>query len=397
MRSSARTIEKGHRGVSITLFLCLFAGQGALIVMSPVLVEAAGNLGVSTATAGQLRTVTGLAAAVTALLLGSAAARVGLGRQLLVASVLLVAGSLASAVAPTFTVLLLAQVPVGVAVGVLTTAGMLASAEWVAPELRAQALSWALIGQPAAWIVGMPLIGIVGGISWRLGWLVLPLASAIAAGLLVAPRATQPAHRTRRTPIRAVLEDRTLAAWLAAELAANAAWTGTLVYAGALFVESYRVSTGLTGCLLAIAAAVYVAGNLTARRLVHVEARGVLVTLSLLLAFSDSAFGAMRGGVATSTLLFSVAAFLAGGRTLLTSAFALSRSPELRPTVASLRIAALQLGYFAGSIAGGAALALGGFGAFGAVMGLLFLASALALAQRVGSARRSPVFTGADG
>jgi predicted MFS family arabinose efflux permease len=397
MNSNAHGSGRGHRGVSLTLFLCLFAAQAAVIVMSPVLLEAASDLDVSTATAGQLRTVTGLAAGIAALLVGPLSARHGLGRQLLAASALLAIGSTASAAAPTFAVLVLAQVPVGAAVGVLTTAGTLASAEWVAPELRAQALSWALIGQPGAWIVGMPLIGLLGGISWRLGWLVLPLTAAAAAAVLVAPRVASPATGARRAPIRAVLADRTLAAWLAAELAANAAWAGTLVYAGALFAASYRISTWSTGWLLAVAAGLYVVGNLSARRLVHVEARGLLAALSVLLAVGDAAFGAVRPDVATSTLLFSTAAFLAGGRTLVSSAFALSRSPELRPTVTSLRAATMQLGYFVGSSAGGAALALGGYGALGAAMGLLFGSSALALARRTSWARSTPALSGADG
>jgi predicted MFS family arabinose efflux permease len=383
IRSSA------HRVVSLTLFLCLFAAQSAMIVMSPVLVGAARDLDVSTAAAGQLRTVTGLVAAVAALLVAAASTRIGLGRQLLAAAALLAAGSLASAAAPTFLALLVAQVPVGAAVGVLTTAGTLAVAEWVGPELRARVLSVTLIGQPAAWIVGMPLIGVVGGVSWRLGWLVLPLAAAVAAGVLVAPRREGPAARATRAPIRVVLADRTLAAWLAAELAANAAWAGTLVYSGPLFVETYGTSTGLTGCLLAVAACAYVAGNVTARRLVALEPRGALATLALLLAASDAAFGALRPGPAASTLLFSLAAVLAGARTLLSSAFALSRAPEVRPTVASLRATTMQLGYFVGVSAAGAALAVGGYGALGAAMGLLFLAAAVALARprRAGGAR----------
>ena len=371
----------GHRGVSVTLFLCLFAAQAAVIVMSPVLVEAANELDVSTATAGQLRTVTGLAAVVAALTLGPRAARFGLARQLVIASMLLAAGSAASAAAPNFAVLLCAQVPVGAAVGVLTTAGTLATAEWVAPELRARVLSWALIGQPGAWIVGMPLIGLLGGISWRLGWLVLPLVAAIAAAVLVARRPASPAAGADRAPIRQVLGDGTLATWLAAEVAANGAWAGTLVYAGALFVESYRISTGETGLLLAVAAGAYVVGNLSARRLVRVEARGLLVAFSLLLAASDAA----------------AAAFLAGGRTLVSSVFALSRSPELRPTVTSLRAATMQLGYFVGSSAGGAALAAGGYGALGLAMGLCFGASALALVRRQLRARGAPALSGADG
>ena len=122
------------RAVSITLFTSLFAGQAALIAMAPVLTEAASDLDVSTAAAGQLRTLTGLTAGITALLMGRLAGRFGLGRQLVGASLLLALGSLASALAPSFALLALAQVPVGVAVAILTTAGTLAAAEWVSPE-----------------------------------------------------------------------------------------------------------------------------------------------------------------------------------------------------------------------------------------------------------------------
>ena len=52
----------------------------------------------------------------------------------------------------------------------------------------------------------------------------------------------------------------------------------------------------------------------------------------------------------------------------------------------SLRAATMQFGYFAGSIAGGAALALGGYSALGATMGLLFLGAAATLVR--GRARR---------
>src|SRR4029077_18693732 len=83
-------------------------------------------------------------------------------------------GSLASAAAPSFALLAVAQVPVGVGVAMATTAGTLAAAEWVAPELRTRTLSWALVGQPAAWVVGMPLLGLVGEYSWRVGWLPPP-------------------------------------------------------------------------------------------------------------------------------------------------------------------------------------------------------------------------------
>ena len=375
----------GYRAVRIALFLCLFAGQAALIAMSPVLTEAASDLHVSTGAAGQLRTITGLTAGITALLLGAVAGRVGLGRQLLAASTLLAIASIASAAAPTFALLALAQLPVGAAVAVLTSAGTLAAAEWVAPELRTRTLSWALVGQPAAWIVGMPLVGALGERSWRYGWLALPLAAAVATAILVASRARQPPTQSEPARTRAALADHTLARWLASELLANAGWAGTLVYAGALFAESYGTSTTLTGCLLALAAVAYVAGNLTCRRLVRRDPRPVLVLLAVLLAVTDGLFGAARTGIAASTALLASAAFVAGGRTLVASAFALAAAPALRPAVIGLRVATMQFGYFAGSIAGGAALAVGGYSAFGATMGALFLGAAATLAHRSAS------------
>lgn len=395
MTRTGRT-SSGYAAVTGALFLCLFAGQAALIAMSPVLADAASDLDVATATAGQLRTITGLAAGLTALGLGAVGARVGLGRQLLAASALLALGSLASATAPTFALLAVAQVPVGIAVAVLTTAGTLAAAEWVPPERRTRVLSWALIGQPAAWIVGMPLIGLVGERSWRYGWLTLPLAASVVAGIFVASRARQPPPRVPPRRARAALSDRGLACWLASELLANAAWAGTLVYAGALLAESYGTSSRMTGCLLAVTAVAYVVGNMAGRRLVTREPRQILVLLAIFLALVDCLFGAARWGVGTSTALLSVAAFGAGGRTLVASAFALATPPDLRLTVTSLRASTMQFGYFGGSIAGGGALAIGGYTALGAAMGLFFLGAAATLVQRprlasaVGAAREEP-------
>jgi predicted MFS family arabinose efflux permease len=378
----------GYAGVSLTLFALLFAAQAAVIAMAPVLANAASDLGVSTAAAGQLRTVTGLAAGATALRVGALAARIALGRLLLGAAALLAAGALASAAAPTFALLLLAQLPVGVAVAVLTSAGTLAAAEWAPPELRTRVLSWALVGQPAAWIIGMPLVGCVGAHSWRYGWLALPLVAAVLAALLVAPRAGARPASVRPTPGLVTLRDGAIARWLAAEVLANTGWAGTLVFAGALFAESYGTPPGRTGALLAVAATAYVVGNLAARRLAHRDARRVLTLLAASLAVVDGLFGLARTGVAASCALLAAAAALAGARTLVASLFAVSTPPELRPTVTGLRAATMQVGYFAGSLVGGAALAAGGYGALGAAMGASFAAAAVLLARN-GLGRRA--------
>src|SRR5437868_13405808 len=90
----------GPRAVGAVLFLCLFAAQAGAIALSPILVQVARDLDVSTAAAGQLRTIAGLAAATSALMLGRLVRRVGIGHQLLAGGALLALGSLASAAAP---------------------------------------------------------------------------------------------------------------------------------------------------------------------------------------------------------------------------------------------------------------------------------------------------------
>src|SRR5690242_8026759 len=87
---------------SAVLFLCLFASQAGLLVLSPILPEVAREFGVSTATAGQLRAVSGATGGITALLLAAAWRRPGLRTLLSAGTSLIAAGSAASAAAPTF-------------------------------------------------------------------------------------------------------------------------------------------------------------------------------------------------------------------------------------------------------------------------------------------------------
>jgi predicted MFS family arabinose efflux permease len=243
-------------------------------------------------------------------------------------------------------------------------------------------LSWALIGQPAAWIVGMPLIGLVAERSWRYAWLVLPLSAALLAAAVVVRRSGEPPTSRPPSRFRAVLAAPGLARWLVAELLANTAWAATLVYAGALFVESYGTSAELTGAVLAIGAGAYVAGNLALRRLVDREPWHLLVALAVALAAMTALFGALRPSTVVSAAVFSAAAFAAGGRTIISSAFGLAAPAEHRPGAMAMRAASMQLGYFTGSFVGGAALALGGYPALGSAIGLLFLAAAATLSGR---------------
>ena len=93
-------MRDGPRAVGMALMTALAASQAALVVLNPLLPDVARDLGVSVATAGQVRTASGLAAGLAALTSGLWATRLGLRGLLFVGVGTIAVGSLVSALAP---------------------------------------------------------------------------------------------------------------------------------------------------------------------------------------------------------------------------------------------------------------------------------------------------------
>ncbi|MGE5282379.1 MAG: MFS transporter [Chloroflexota bacterium] len=359
------------------LFACLFAVQAGVIALSPVLAHVAADFGVSTATAGQLRSVSGLVAGLVAVSMGRLASRFGLREMLIAGLATLAGGSLLSAAAPSFAVLAAAQVAVGAGIALILSGALAAAAEWSVPERRAHVLSWTLLGQPFAWIVGMPVIGLLGAISWRWGWIAVPFAAAVLALVAIAARPADHRREPRVRTWRMLADDRVVAGWALGELFAWSAWAGALVYAGALFVESYGVSTATAGVLLGLAAVAYLPGNMLARRHVDTSARQLAAAVPPLAAAIVVVFGAWRPAVGVSGAVFALLAFVVAARTIAGSALGLEVCSQRRVFAMRIRTAANQFGYLGGSAIGGVALAVGGYAALGVAFGVMFALSAV--------------------
>jgi len=360
-----------------TLFICLFSVQAAVIALSPVLAEVAADFDVSISTAGQLRTVSGLVAGLTAVSMGRFSSRVGLRELLLAGLATLAAGSLLSAAAPSFAVLAVAQVAVGAGIALVLSGGLAAAAEWSEPEQQAHVLSWALLGQPFAWIVGMPAIGLLGAVSWRWGWLAVPLLASLLALAAVWTRPRDDRREPRVATWRMLRREPRVAGWALGELLAWSAWAGSLIYAGALFVETYGATTGTAGVLLGAAAVAYLPGNMLAKRYVDRSARLLAAAAPPLAAVIVVVFGAWEPSLAVSGALFALLAFVAAARTIAGSSLGLEVCSQRRVFAMRLRTAATQFGYLGGAALGGIALSAGGYSALGTVFGALFLLAAV--------------------
>lgn len=398
-----RVVEKRKVGaqpripVELTLFSCLLACQASILTISPLLPQIAHDLDVGSGTVGQLRAISGLVAGVGALTVHRLGRRIGVRRLLLVGCLLLALAAAAGSAAPSFGLLALAQLPAGLGIAIVLTGAVAASADWVAPGERRRALSWALAGQPVAWVVGMPIVGALAASGWRLPWAVFPAATALAAAATVATqRAT---YRREGTVIAAPVAGAVLrmlrmdAGWAVGEVLAFSAWAGVLVYAGTVFA-SYGAGTRAVGLLLGLGALAYLPGNFLARRWIRGSARRPAAALAACLAAALVPFLTVRPSPVVSAGLFSLLAAVAGARTFAGGALGLELQPAEALTASGIRSAANQFGYLIGAGLCGSALAMGGFEALAVAAATCALLAAVPHAAagldggRIAAARR---------
>ena len=353
---------------SPVLFLCLFVSQAALLVLSPVLPDVARELGVSTATAGQLRSLSGLTGGATAVLLAMAPRRPGLRDLLSAGAALVAAGSALSAAAPSFALLAAAQGVAGIGIGLLVAVGIAAAGEWPAAEERPGVLAWAIAGMPAAWIAGMPVVGAVAARQLARG-VARPHRRRARRGRIVRRRPADRASSRARGRLGA-WRDPAVARFAVGELLANAAWASVLTYAGALLLESYDLTPAVVALGLGAMAAAMVPGTFLARR--H-AARATPALLAALTAFQAGAvvvLGGVRPAAAVTLAVLAAMAFVNGWRSMVASALGMDAAPQDRVAVMSMRAAANQFGYLLGAAAGGLALAVAGFAGLGIALGV---------------------------
>jgi predicted MFS family arabinose efflux permease len=362
---------------ALVLFMCVFTSQAAVLVLSPILVDVAHDLDVSTALAGQLRVFAAPIALVAAVLVARSAGQVPLRTLLSAGSALVAVGSVASAAAPSFVFLALAQVPLWIGVAVLVAGGVGAAGSWSAPESRTRVVARALAGAPAAWVVGMPAIGLVAGGSWRLAFLAVPLPAAlVTGGLVITSRPASGEHRPDSSLTR-LLRQAGARPWALGEFLAMSAWAGTLVFSGTLFVEEYGASARLTGVLLATVAVAYLGGNALGARIHHECLRRALARGNVAAAASVALTWLFTPNVIVTLALFSFAAAVVAARTVVGTGYGFAVAGERKLEVGAARAAITHAGYLAGSFVGGVALAVGGHSAVGVGFGALFLGATI--------------------
>ncbi|MGW2190142.1 MFS transporter [Streptomyces sp. NPDC001719] len=331
-------------------------------VMAGLLPAIADDTGTTVALAGQLVTVFTLAYALSAPLFATLLSGRWPRAALIVALAVFAAANAATALAPTFALLLVARVVAGAGAGLYSALSTAAATTLVPPERRGRALALVMGGMSAGTVLGVPIgVLLAERTGWRATlWLVTGLGVLALAGLaaLLPPLPEVPSGAAVRDRL-AALADREIAPVVAVSFLAAVASLGLYTYLAPV-LESAGGVHGVTPYLWAWGVG-GVLGSLAAGPLVDRGGRIPALIVVILVAVATAQ--ALLPALAPHPLAVGAALVLwgAGGWAFQVPQQhrLLALSPGRGPVVLALNGSALYLGSAVGSALGGLALSSG--------------------------------------
>ncbi|GAA0311264.1 MFS transporter [Kineococcus aurantiacus] len=355
----------------------------------------ASELDVRVGTAGLMVVVTGLFAALAAPVVTVAAS--GLDRRVVLVglSALLIASNALAALAPTFGVLLLGRVLLGISLGGFWATGAGIAGRLVPPTDTIRATALITGGISVATVVSLPLGAAVSALtSWRVAFVIGGLIGLTALGLqlLTLPRIPA-AHRVRVSTLGALFRVPRARVGLLAAAFAFAAQFAASTYVAPFLQDRAGAGPGtVTLGLLAFGVA-GVAGNFAA---------GVTLSRSVIATTGAAKVVLAATVVLLPLLAHSTVAVLAllvvwgsawGALPLAMQTWMSTASPAGVETGLALFVTTIQLALAAGSVLGGAVVTSAGLDADFRLAGAIALAGAVAFIA-LGSRRAADPTTG---
>lgn len=353
--------------------IATIASQSSMASVPPLFVAISAEFDVSIGTAGQIRSVSAASAVLCTLLVGGWIHRHGARAVMILGGLLAAIGAGLCAAAPTFALLAAGQVVVGAGICCLLASGFAGAGEFFSPETRDWAIGWVVALQSLAWIVGVPLVGLLADhVGWRAGFAVPAAFSLIAmtSAILFAPKLDRDVRALdERTGLFAALADRSARRWTIGELLAFAVWTAEITYIASFYIETYGISESLVGILLPTGSVAFLVGSALAERTALRISRRAMLTIGAL--GMGSVASVLFNFHPTIAFTVSIGLFIgvfAGLRAAGSSMLALDQLPDKPGAMMAARTAAVQVGYLIGAAIGGIALDVAGYGMVGLIM-----------------------------
>jgi predicted MFS family arabinose efflux permease len=368
--------------VSVGIFTMITAEQLPVGLIPAI----AGELGVSTGTAGQTVTAPGVIAAFASIVVPLLAGR--LDRRVLLAGLLAVmaVASAVSALAPTYPVLIVSRLLVGITIGGFwAVAGSLAI-RLVPGPFVARAMVLIFGGVSVAAVLGVPIGTIIGeSAGWRVAFgAVAGLSAAVLVAALVFLPRLPAAEPVRPRALLAQLRNPALVAGIAATALLVAGHYGAYTFVSPALLDISGVSSGIIGVLLLGYGVLGLVANVIAgpraARSPGRTAAVIAVALGATLALFPLVGASPWGGVA----LLMVWGLAYGGAPVTLQSWVLTAAPQNAEAATSVYCFVFNLAIAAGAAASGLVVdALG-------VSSVLWLGAVLVLLVLL-TVRRAPI------
>ena len=360
-----------------------FAAVYNNLLVSPVLVEIARDMGVTVGTAGLLVTAFGLPGIVVAVLAGPLSDRYGRKPFLVGGTVLMSVLTVLGAVAPGFAHLLLTRVGAGVGASVLFPNMNATIADEFPYQERGRAMSMVISLNQLATIVGVPLAGLIASAtSWRVSFALVGAIGLVAAAVVM--RSTRSSPPPARTEIRVrelfgtIFGDTSVKGAIASSLLGAIFFFTWITYVVAFFVERFRLPTATASLIVLVTGIGIVAGSQIGgrvgdrfghRSVVGWTVVGAGIAMLAVTVFVHDLWLAVA-------LAFVIAAFsgarFAGNMTLISEL-----APSARGTVLSVNSAIVSIGIVVGTSVGGILVDTYGYEGLGIMTTIAAFASAV--------------------
>lgn len=370
----------------IGFLLCIFAIGTAELLVGGLLPQIAATLRVSVASTGQLVTAYALGVVIGGPLITVLTARMPRKGLVLGLIALFIAGSLISAVATSYGLLVVSRVLAALSQGTLFAISLVMVTTVVPPERAGRAIAIVVSGLTGATVLGVPLGAMLGqAFGWRTPFLAIALIAAAGGVVLAVAMPRTPAPTTgARSELRVLARRPVLLA--ITTTAIGFAGVGTvLTYIVPLLTQISGFSGGVASALLLAYGVGSLLGNLAAGRLTDISptmtVRIVFLGLTVILAILPFA-APWRPAAIVAVLAFGV---LATATIAPLQSLILQHAANAPTLSVAVNVSGFNLANALGAALGGGLVAAGALrwnGLAGAVLALVGLGLAWLAASR---------------
>jgi predicted MFS family arabinose efflux permease len=370
----------------LSLVISSFATQPPLIITGLLLIDIGLTFGYPVGVVGQIRTMASVVSVIIALLMGAMSVRFRHRTLFLTGLLLLSFSALGCYISQSFQMMLLLYSLTGIGTSMITPMANTIIGENFPIEKRSTAVGWNQAGTSIAFLVCSPLISYVADLGgWRTTFLAVYLPVSLVGLAISFIGIPDTSHNFVQESVKIgyidgfkkVFTSRSAVACLIGAMMAMASWAANLTYTMSFFRQSFSMATVLASLLLSAMALSKTMGHLVGGDLINRFGRKKFMILSLIL-LGVSTFSYMNVGIIWISMIIAclccmVAGFMMSSMTSLN----IEQVPEYRSSMLSLSVASQRIGGTLGTGLGGLILLLHGYGALGAILGLLGFLSAI--------------------